>query len=104
MKCEGSFIYRGIEEKEGGEFINNNNQKVKFDPTYQVKVDEEVENNIVERKYKFSRSNVELAEKFKRLKPYTKIIIAFDITQYNNNFKLIPTDVVCEVEVMEEIE
>lgn len=98
MKCEGRFIYKSIERKEGGEFTNDKGQVIKYNPTYAVKVDEVRGDKIIDRIFKFPETNQELANKFKQVNPYEDIIIAFDIEIYNSNVRLLPIDVICEKE------
>lgn len=102
MKCEGNFVFKSIEEKEGGEFTNERGQKVKYEPTYRITVDDTVGQKIVARTFKFPKGNTTLAEKFKSLNPYDSVIIAFNIELYQSSVKLIPLDVICEQEETEE--
>lgn len=98
MKCEGEFIFRGIETREGGEFTNDRGQLIKFSPSYQIKLDEVVGTKTEERTFKFPIENKELAEKFRRLKIYEDILIQFKVDLYKSSVKLIPIDVICEQE------
>lgn len=101
MKCEGEFVFKGIETKEGGEFTNERGQLIKFSPTNQIKLDEIVGTKTEERTFKFPVENKELAEKFKKLKIYENIIIEFNIELYKTSVKLVPIDVICESEPVE---
>ena len=98
MICSGNFVFKEIEKKDGGEFINDKGHKITFDPTYQVKVDENVEGKIQERIFKFKQTNKALAQKFEELKTYDSISIDFNVELYKNSVKLIP----CEVYYAEE--
>lgn len=98
MKCEGEFVFKGIEAKEGGEFTNERGQAIKFNPTYQIKLDEIVGTKTEERTFKFPIENKELAEKFKILKIYENILVQFKVDLYKSSVKLIPIDVICEQE------
>ena len=102
MKCEGNFVFKSIEEKEGGEFTNERGQKVKYEPTYRITVDDTLGEKIVTRTFKFSKGNTTLAEKFKNLNPYDNVIIDFNIELYQSSVKLVPLDVICEEETEEE--
>lgn len=102
MNCEGNFVFKGIERKEGGEFVNNNGQKITYNPTFQIKVDEITGTKIEERTFKFSADNRQLYDKFKSLKPYENIIISFNIELYKTSVKLVPIDLIFEHENEEE--
>lgn len=98
MKCEGNFVFKSIEKKDGGEFVNDKGQSIKYEPTYRVVVDEIVNSKIVQRMFKFSSKNTALFEKFKNINPYESIVIAFDVEVYQSSVKLTPYDVLCERE------
>ena len=98
MICEGNFVYKGIEKRDGGEFENDKGQLIKFDSCYQVTVDEIQDGKAEERKFKFPIKYSSLYEQFKSLKLYQSVIISFDVELYKTNVKLVPTDVVCEQE------
>lgn len=98
MICSGNFVFKEIEKRDGGEFVNQQGQKITFDPTYQVKVDENVEGKIQERIFKFKQTNKTLAQKFEDLKTYDSISIDFNVELYKNSVKLVP----CEVYYTEE--
>ena len=40
MICKGLFIFKNIKRKDGGEFVNQQGQKVSYKPSYEVKFDE----------------------------------------------------------------
>jgi len=93
MKCKAIVTYKGIEQKEGGEFITPDNRKVKYEGSYVVKFDEITDSGAIERKAKFKLDNVGLFTRFKGLKIYEKIEITFDLVFSNNNsVRLVPTD------------
>ena len=102
MKCEGEFVFKGIETKEGGEFTNERGQLIKFSATNQIKLDEIVGTKTEERTFKFPVENKPLAEKFKSLKLYENVVVAFNIELYKTSVKLVPIDVLCEHEENEE--
>lgn len=93
MKCQGKFIFKCIEKKEGGEFVNQKGQKVVYDPTFQVKVDEIIDGKTEERIFKFKASNKELANNFEKFNVYDKVIIDFNIELYKTSVKLVPCNV-----------
>lgn len=98
MKCEGNFIYKGIEERKAGEFTNERGQVIKFDSAFKITLDEIDESKVKTRVFTFPKNNIELAEKFKDLKLYSDIIVAFDVLIFGNNVKLVPYDMVFENE------
>ena len=103
MICEGNFVYKAIEKKDGGKFTNERGQEVSYEPSYRVIVDEQSnEGKISQRFFKFPQKDTGLFEKFKNFKPYTSIIISFDVELYQSSVKLIPIDVTCEHEEVEE--
>lgn len=93
MKCQGKFVFKCIEKKDGGEFVNQQGQKIVFEPTFQVKVDEFVNGKIEERSFKFKSSNKELANKFEEFQPYDNITIDFNVELYKASVKLVPCEV-----------
>jgi len=98
MKTQGNFYFKGIEEREGGKFINNNGKEITFEPSFLIKVDELDRCITRERTFKFPRTNLDLAEKFKSINLYENINIIFDISLFNNNVKLTPVDVIFNTE------
>ena len=90
MKARGEFVYKGLEERAGGEFVNEKGQTVKYDSSYVLKVDEVVGNDINERKLKIDKKNVSLVDALKKLNPYAKIVIECDVILYSNNAKVVP--------------
>ena len=98
MKCEGNFVYKGIEERKGGEFTNEIGQVIKYDPAFKITLDEINGSKVETRFFTFPIKNTELADKFKSLKLYSDIIVAFDIVISKKNLKLIPYDLIYEKE------
>ena len=94
MKCQGDFIYKGLEAREGGEFTNDKGQNIKFEPSYLLKVDEIVDGFAMERTFKFPQKNALLAQKLNGLKLYDHITITFDVILSNYITKIIPIDLV----------
>ncbi len=93
MKCNGKFSFRGYEKKEGGEFINERGQKVKYDASYVLKLDEEIDGKVYERKLKFPLNNTVLLNKVQSLKTYDEINLICDVNFYNNQVRLVPLDI-----------
>lgn len=98
MKCEGNFVYKGIEERKGGEFTNERGQVIKFDPAFKITLDEINNGKVETRTFTFPKNNAELYDKFKDLKLYSDIIVAFDVVISRSNVKLVPFDMVYEKE------
>lgn len=94
MQSRGKFVFKGIEERPGGEFVNDKGQKIKYDSTFQVKVDEFVEGKPEERLFKFKKDNTYLADKFKELSIYDKVLIDFNIDLYKTSVRLVPIEVI----------
>ena len=103
MKCSGKFVYKGIEKKDGGEFTNEKGKLVKYEPMYQILVDEDLgDNKIIQRRFKFPLTNKNLYDVLIGLKPYTDITLYFDVNIYNSSAKLVPIDVECTIEELED--
>ncbi len=102
MKCEGDFVFKTIEQKEGGTFVNDKGQEISYNPTFQIKVDEVSGTKIEERTFKFSHDNRKLWDKFKVLDIYEKVVIVFEVEIYKTSVKLVPVDVISEHEPEEE--
>lgn len=80
MITDGKFIYKSIQKKEAGEFINTSGQKISYPARYEVKFDEIDENDVAnERKTNISLDQTELIEKFRRIKKYTEVKLRFEI-------------------------
>lgn len=98
MKCEGNFIFKGLGERSGGKFTNNQGREITYTSSYLIKLDELVNGKPVERIFKFSKDDFELKDKFSKIDLYTDVTVVFDIKVYKNNVSLVPIDVVCELE------
>ena len=94
MKAVGEFIYKSIEKRDGGSFTNERGQAVTYSESYLLKVDENKDGKIDERRLKIPKDNEILVQKFMRLDPYTRVKIEFDVQFYNNNIKVIPVNLV----------
>lgn len=92
MRCNGVVMYKGIEKRAGGTFLNNG-QDIKYDEAYVIKFDEIKEGKINEHKLKFPTSNKVLYDKFAQLNPYTQVEIFCDVVLMNNMCRLVPIDV-----------
>lgn len=94
MKAVGKFVYKGLEKKDGGEFTNDKGQNIKYDASYQLKLDEDVEGSINERKLKISVNNTGLISALQKLKPYQEIELECDIILYPSSAKVVPVAIV----------
>ena len=94
MKAIGEFVFKCLEKRDGGEFVNERGQKVAYKEAYTLKVDEVVEGNINERKLKVDKDNMGLVARLKTLKPYDKVTLECDVVLYNNSARVIPIAIV----------
>ncbi len=94
MQARGKFIFKSLERKDGGEFVNERGQNVKFDASYQLKVDENSDGVINERKLKISQKNDILIQKLMKKNPYEQIELLCDIQMYGSMAKVIPVDLI----------
>lgn len=93
MKCKGEFIFRGIERRDGGNFVNDKGETISYKPSYKVKVDEQTEKGVFERVLKVAEENTQLINNFQLLDNYQRIIITFDVAFYGTKISLVPEDV-----------
>lgn len=94
MKAIGEFVFKGLENRAGGEFTNERGQAIKYDASYVLKVDEVTESGINERKLKVDTKNIGLVDRLKALKPYDKVKLECDVVLYNSSAKVIPIAIV----------
>lgn len=94
MQARGKFIFKSLERKDGGEFVNQNGQNVKFDASYQLKVDENNNGVINERKLKVSQKNDVLIQKLMKKNAYDPIELLCDIQMFGSTAKVIPVDLI----------
>ncbi len=92
MRCKGVIMYKGIEKRAGGTFVNNG-QNINYDEAYVIKFDEIIEGKINEHKLKFPVSNKTLYDKFASLNPYTQVEITCDVILLSGMSRLVPIDV-----------
>lgn len=79
MKTEGTFIFKSIKERDGGKFTNQSGQVIEYPSAYQVKFDEIVDGEAVERKIKVSKDQAELIVALQNLKTYSRAVLSFDV-------------------------
>lgn len=94
MQAVGKFIFKSLEKKDGGEFINERGQKVNYPESYQLKIDENKDGVINERKLKVSKDNDILVQKLMKKSPYDTIELKCEIEFYGSVAKVIPIDLV----------
>lgn len=92
MKCQGKFVFRGLEKKDGGEFVNDKGQSIKYGESYVLLLDEFTKDGNKERKFKIP-TNSPIIEKLQGLKLYTVIPLEFEVTIYATRTVLVPVDV-----------
>lgn len=86
MKCSGEFVFKTIEQRQGGQFTSTTGQVINYPACYVIKADEvSTDNMINERKFKVDIKNTSLVSRFKDLESYTKCIFDFDVTISANN-------------------
>lgn len=89
MKCNGNFVFKSLTFRNAGIFKNSEGVDVNFPSAYILKVDEILESgDINERKFKINDTNTMLVNALKRLQPYQKIILDFNLTLYTNRITL----------------
>ena len=96
MKCVGEFVFKGIEERQGGEFVNDRGQNIKYDGSYILKVDEKTDKGIYERKLKINKDNITLVNKLKSIEVYKPIKISCDVSFYGNKVTVVPVDLIID--------
>ena len=86
-------IYKSLSVREGGEFTNERNQVVKYEPTFVIQFDENLDGKIIERRLKFPFTNKNLEKKIRDLQSYSKIKLVCSVQLYDNGAKVTPIDV-----------
>lgn len=94
MNCKGNFVFKGLEKRDSGTFTDPNGRVVNYPESYVLKVDENTDNGIYERRFKVKVDNTVLLNKLKNLKPYDKVNLLFDINFYGSKVSVIPIDLV----------
>lgn len=94
MQAKGKFIFKSLERKDGGKFVNEKGQEVNYDASYQLKVDENKDGVINERKLKISQKNDILVQKLMKKNPYEPIELLCDIDFYGSVARVIPVDLI----------
>lgn len=90
MKAYGKFVFKSLENRAGGEFTDTSGNVVKYSDTCILKVDENDDGSINERKLKVDKNNIGLINQLKDVKVYTEIELECDVKLYQNSCKLIP--------------
>lgn len=86
-------VFKGISKRDGGEFTNDKGDVIKYEPSFIVKFDENINGDIVERRLKFPLTNKQLEHKLKELEPYSKFTLICDVQLFSGNAKVLPIDV-----------
>ena len=92
MKGSGTVIFKSIESRDGGKFVNDRGQEITYQMCYIVKLDEIVDGKIKDLKLKVAEENKTLISNFKTLKPYTEIDLKFELDFSGANVKVVPVD------------
>lgn len=87
-------VFKGVNKRDGGEFTNDKGQVIPYDPSYVIKIDEDVNGDMIERKLKFPVQNKVFYDKLSKLAPYTRIVLECDVQLFANNAKVVPFDIV----------
>lgn len=94
MQAKGKFIFKSLVKKEGGKFINERGQEINYNASYELKVDENKDGVINERKLKISEDNSILVQKLMKKNPYEPVELLCDIDFYGSVCKVIPVDLI----------
>lgn len=90
MKSRGKFKFKGVTEKQGGEFKNNKGEMVPYKGSYSLKVDEITAEGVFERIFKIPLDSP-LIKDLSNRELYSDIILDFDVKFYSSGISLIPT-------------
>jgi len=90
MQATGKVIFKGIEYKEPGSFVNSQNKVVNYPASYKIKIDENVDGKIYERSMKIAESDMALVKRFQELKAYTPIVLECRVEMYASRVSLVP--------------
>ena len=91
MKAKGIFMYKGIQDRKAGEFINKETGEVINYEASKILVCDELDGlNNRERRFKLPKSDTQLLSNLISLEPYTRIELTFDVSLYSANAKLTP--------------
>lgn len=93
MRAKGEFVFKGLDKRDGGKFLNDKGKEISYGEAYILKVDEVTANDISERKLKVDANNTFLIDELKKLKPYDKITLECDVLLYQNSAKVVPVAV-----------
>lgn len=72
---------------------NEKGEVVKYEPSYVIKFDEDVNGEIHERRLKFPLTNKVLYNKLDGLEVYSKIALVCDVQLFTGNAKVLPIDI-----------
>ena len=92
MICKGNFKFKTITKRDGGEFENQNGEKIKYKSCFSLKCDEMTDKGIFERTFRLPLES-NLVNIFSGMEPYTDIELIFDVAMYGNRISVTPTSV-----------
>lgn len=95
MKCRGIFIFKSLEKRSAGKFRNDKGSVVEYKECYILKVDEQTDTGIFERKFKVD-VNSDLVKDLSILEAYSRVCIGFDVQIFNNQVRLVPFELADE--------
>lgn len=90
MICKGNFKFKSITKRDGGDFINEMGERIKYKPCFSLKCDELTDKGIFERTFKLPLDS-KLISIFSDMEPYTDIELTFDVVIYGNRISVTPT-------------
>jgi len=93
MECKERFVFKTIEKRGAGAFKNEKGETVEYPEAYILKVDENKNGKINERKFRIGANRAYLADKLRELAPYGDVEVTFDVIVYANSVKLEVLDV-----------
>lgn len=94
MKCKAEFIFKSLEKKEGGTFVNDKGDSINYGPRYLLQVDEVSESGkIGERIFRVNVNNTVLISKLREVDSYSPIVLFFDIVLYRDGCRIDVLDV-----------
>ena len=93
MECKERFVFKTIEKRGAGAFKNEKGETVEYPEAYILKVDENKDGKINERKFRISSNRAYLADKLREVAPYEDIDVTFDVLVHLNGVRLEVLDV-----------
>lgn len=94
MKANFEVVFKSVEKREAGSFVNDKGEEIKYDSSYVLKFDEIVDGIINQRTLKFPTVNEVLYSKLSNLKPYDKIVLEVEVLLFDRGARVVPVDVI----------